>query len=88
MRIAFFVNDLKTEEPGYTTTRLSMGAHNRNHEVFYVTPESFALDPDNLVRARAVTPPQRTYNRGRSISRIFRGKRRVVSASPSASWTS
>ena len=61
MKLAFFINDIKTEESGYTTTRLSMYAHNRGHDVFYLTPESFALDPDNLVRARAVMPPQRKY---------------------------
>lgn len=61
MKIGFFVNDLKNEEAAYTTTRLSMYAHNRDHEVYYLTPDSFALDPDNLVRARAVVPPQRKF---------------------------
>ena len=61
MKIGFFINDLKSEESGYTTTRLSMYAHNRDHQVFYITPESFALDPDDFVRARVVTPPKRKY---------------------------
>ena len=61
MKIAFFINDIKTEEVGYTTTRLSFFAHNRDFEVFYITPESFALDPDNMVRARALLPPKRKY---------------------------
>ncbi len=61
IKIAFFINDLKTEESGYTTTRLAMYAHNREHEVFFITPEDFAFDPDDQVRARAVTPPRRKY---------------------------
>lgn len=61
MKIGFFVNDLKNEEATYTTTRLSMYALNRDHEVFYITPDSFALDPDNIVRARAIRPAKRKY---------------------------
>jgi glutathione synthase len=61
MKIAFFVNRLNTEEVGYTTTRLSMHAHNRGHDVFYITPEDFALDPDDEVRARSTFPPKRKY---------------------------
>ena len=61
MKIAFFVNDINTETEGYTTTRLSMQAHNRGHDVYYITPDDFALDPDNLVRARAKSPLNRKY---------------------------
>lgn len=58
MKIAFFINNLATEEIGYTTTRLAHDAHNRGHEIFYITPDDFALDPDDEVRARATTPPK------------------------------
>lgn len=58
MKIAFFINNLATEEIGYTTTRLAHYAHNRGHEIFYITPDDFALDPDDEVRARATTPPK------------------------------
>jgi len=61
MKIGFFVNDIKTEEAAYTTTRLSMYANNRGHDVYYLTPDSFALDADNRVRARAVLPPKRNF---------------------------
>lgn len=69
MRIAFFVNSLKTEESNYTTTRLANHANTRGHEVFYLTPECFALDSDNRVRARAVTPPKRKYKTTESFLR-------------------
>lgn len=61
IKIAFFVNDLVTEQAGYTTTRLSMYAHNRGHEVHYITPQDFAYDPDDEVRARTTSPPKRKY---------------------------
>lgn len=61
IRIAFFVNNLQKEEAGYTTTRLSMYAHNRGHQVYYITPEDFAYDPDEKIRAWAVSPPKRKY---------------------------
>jgi glutathione synthase len=53
MRIAFFVNDIATELPNYTTTRLAMTATNRGHDVWYVGAGDFAYDPDERVRARA-----------------------------------
>ena len=61
IRIAFYVNKLATEEAGFTTTRLAMYAHNRGHEVYYITPEDFAYDPDEQIRARTVKPPRRRY---------------------------
>jgi len=66
MKIGFFVNNVKTEQAGYTTTRLSMNANNRGHDVFYLTPDSFALDADNRVRARAVMPPKRKFKANES----------------------
>lgn len=34
MKIGFVVNDVATEESGYSTTRLSCEAVNQGHEVF------------------------------------------------------
>lgn len=61
IKIAFFVNKLSTEKAGYTTTRLSMFAHNRGHKVYYISPEDFAYDPDEQIRAWAVSPPSRKF---------------------------
>ena len=36
MKIGFVVNDIKTEEPGYTTSRLAMAAINLGHEVWVI----------------------------------------------------
>jgi glutathione synthase len=58
MKTAFFVNDLATEQPNYTTTRLAMAMNARGHEVWYITPRDFAYDPDNRIHAHAVAPPR------------------------------
>jgi glutathione synthase len=53
VKIAFFVNDVTTEEPKYTTTRLAMKAAERGDEVWYVGTDDLAYDPDESIRARA-----------------------------------
>jgi glutathione synthase len=58
MKIAFFVNDLATEHPNYTTTHLAVAMHRRGHEVWYITPDAFAYDPDNRIHAHAVAPAE------------------------------
>ena len=74
MNIAFFVNDINTETSNYSTTRLSMQAHNRGHKVYYITAEDFALDPDNHVRARAKAPLNRKYKSRDSFIRDLKTK--------------
>ena len=34
MRIGFIVNDVMTEEAGFTTTRLAQEAHQQGHDAF------------------------------------------------------
>ncbi|TJW57742.1 MAG: glutathione synthase, partial [Mesorhizobium sp.] len=47
MRIAFFVNSIESETPGYTTTALALAAVQRGHSVVYVEPGDFILRPDD-----------------------------------------
>ncbi len=47
MRIAFFVNSIGTETPGYTTTALALAAVQRGHSVVYVEPGDFILRPND-----------------------------------------
>ena len=49
MRLAFFVNDIEREFPGYTTTVLAHQAAMRGHEVCYVTPSDFVLTPNDCL---------------------------------------
>lgn len=61
MRIAFFVNDLEREYPGYTTTVLAYEAAKRGHEVCYVTPSDFVLRPDDCLHVHARSVPKTKY---------------------------
>ncbi|MDF1525770.1 MAG: hypothetical protein RRA15_13430 [bacterium] len=61
MKIGFIVNDIKTEEATYTTTRLSMEAINQGHEAWTMGVGDLAYDQDENIRARAVTAPKKRY---------------------------
>jgi glutathione synthase len=57
MKIGFIVNDVMTEEPGFTTTRLAHEAHRQGHEAYVMGVGDVAYDPDEYVRARARCVP-------------------------------
>ncbi len=78
MRIAFFVNRIQTEEKGYTTTRLAITALNHGHEVWYIDAEGFAMDPDDRVHARAVSPPKKRYKSGETLLKDLRSPKAVT----------
>jgi glutathione synthase len=59
--IAFFINDLEREHPGYTTTLLAHAAAARGHRVCYLTPTDFILRPDDSLHAHARFLPKRKY---------------------------
>ncbi len=52
MKVAFFVNEIETEESEYTTTRLAMAAAKREHEVWYVGLGDVDYRPDEKLSAR------------------------------------
>jgi glutathione synthase len=55
LRIGFLVNDVMTEQRGFTTTRLGCEAVSQGHEVFVFGVGDLAYDPDERIRARART---------------------------------
>src|SRR4051812_20755238 len=55
MRIGFVVNDVATEQPGFTTTRLAMAAIKRGHEAWLLGVGDFSHDPSGCVAAQART---------------------------------
>ena len=61
MRIAFFVNSVESETPGYTTTTLALAATQRGHSVVYVEPGDFILRPDNSLAVNAAVLPDAPY---------------------------
>ncbi len=75
MKIGFMVNDIATEEPGYTTTRLGMAAINRGHEAWVIGAGDFAYDADETVRARATAAPKKTYKSSDTYVADLKGRR-------------
>ena len=61
MNIGFVVNDIRTEETGYTTTRLGMAATNMGHKAWIMGAGDLAYDPDEKIRARARSVSKKNY---------------------------
>lgn len=61
MKIGFVVNDVDTEKPQYTTTRLAMTATQMGHEAWYVGVGDFAAEPDGTLSARARSSAKKQY---------------------------
>jgi len=75
MRIGFVVNDVNTEETGYTTTRLAMAAINRGHEAWIMGAGDFAYDSDEAIRARARHAPRSQYKSSDNYLADLQGKK-------------
>ena len=75
MRIGFMVNDIKTEEPGYTTIRLAMAALNLGHEAWLIGASDFAYDADESIRARARSVPKKHYRSSEIFLADLQGKK-------------
>ena len=75
MRIGFVVNDIMTEEKGYTTTRLGMAAINLGHEAWVIGVGDLAYDPDEKIRARARAAPGKSYKSTEVYLRALQGAR-------------
>lgn len=78
MKIGFVVNDVQTEQSGYTTTRLGMWATNRGHEVWVIGLGDFAYDPDENIRARAYSVPKKVYKTTETYLNALQSKTRVM----------
>ena len=74
MKIGFVVNDIRTEEAGFTTTRLCVAATNRGHEAWTINVGDLAYDPDERVRARAKRPQKARYKDGVGYLRDLHSK--------------
>ena len=80
MLIAFFVNDLEREHPGYTTTVLAHQAAMRGHRVCYVTPYDFMLRPDDTLWVHARRLPKRKYKDREDFFATLKSPRTKVEA--------
>lgn len=77
MRLGLVVNDIKTEEAGYTTSRLATAAVNMGHEVWVMGVGDLAYDPDDMIRARGVTVPKKKYKTSEGYLKDLQGKAAV-----------
>jgi glutathione synthase len=77
MRIGFIVNDVKTEEGKFTTSRLGQAAVNRGHEVWVMGVGDLAYDPDGMIRARASSVPKPKYGTSESYTADLQGKNAI-----------
>ena len=73
MKLGILVNDIGTEEPGYTTTRLAMAAINRGHEVWVMGAGDLAYDADELIHARVRTAPRSVYKSSQTYLNDLQG---------------
>ena len=74
MRIGFVVNDVATEETGYTTTRLAQEAVNQGHESWTIGVGDLVYDPDETIRANASSVPKKKYKTSDSFLKDLQGK--------------
>jgi len=61
MKIAFVINDIKTEKANYTTIYLALTAHKRGHKVYIIGVGDLGYSPDGHMLARARTPGDHSY---------------------------
>lgn len=72
------VNDIKTEEPGYTTTRLAMAAINRGHEIYVIGAGDFGYAVDESIIAQAYTVPKKKYTSSETFLRDIQSKKKAI----------
>ncbi len=77
MKIGFIVNDIKTEETGYTTSRLAVTAINLGHEVWSMGVGDLAYDADEKIRARALGVSKKKYANSEAYLRELQSSKAV-----------
>ena len=77
IRIGFVINDLATEQAGYTTIRLAMSALRAGHEPWIMTVGDMAYDPDERIRAHARSVPPKKYRDGAAFLEAIRGPKAI-----------
>lgn len=76
MKIGFIVNDVTTEEAGFTTTRLAHEAHQQGYDSYIMGIGDVAYDPDEFIRARARhAPKDKKYKTSETYLADLQGKK-------------
>jgi glutathione synthase len=74
VQIAFIVNEVRTEQGKFTTSRLGQSAVNRGHRVWVIGVGDLAYDSDGRIRARATSVPRSRYASSQSYTADLQGK--------------
>ena len=61
MKIAFIINDFKTERASYTTQFLALTAHKRNHTVYVFGVGDLGYSADGHMIAHARSPENKVF---------------------------
>jgi glutathione synthase len=77
MRLGLVVNDVMTEQTGYTTSRLGVAAINMGHEVWVMGVGDLAYDPDDRINARAVRVSKTKYKSTEVYLKDLQGKNAI-----------
>ena len=75
MKIGFIVNDIKTEEPGYTTSRLAMAAINRGHEAWVIGAGRLRLRPRRDHPGSSTAAPKKAYKSSETYLADLKGRK-------------
>ena len=78
MNIGFFVNDVMTEQAGYTTVRLGVSATRQGHKAWFIGAADFAYSADGRVHAQARTVPGKRYVTKEAYLAALQGPKAVV----------
>ena len=78
MKIGLMVNDVATEQAGYTTVRLAVTAINRGYEPWFIGADDFAYDPDDHIHARASSVTGKKYKLSESLLSDLHGTKKSV----------
>jgi len=76
MRLGFVVNDVDTEEPVYTTTRLALAATQMGHEVFFTGVGDLTYEVDGSLSAGTRAPSKQHKSVEKYLADVQGGRRR------------
>jgi len=74
MKIGFVVNEVKTEHPRYTTTRIAQAARELGHEAWAIGVGDFEVDQNDKVWAHARMTKGKTFKDGEAYMSALLGK--------------
>ncbi len=77
MRFGFMVNNVETEEAGYTTVRLGMEATNMGHEAWFIGAGGFTYDVDEKIHAQARAVRKATYKSNEVYVKELQGPKAI-----------